>query len=201
MATPFKQAGADFVFAPWRRKGIGILRIVFGLIWGVDAWFKWQPGFISGFTDYLAGAQAGQPLVVHHWIGFWINVIGVDPSAFAYSVALGETLIALALIFGVFTNVTAVSGSIVSILIWSTAEGFGGPYTSGSTDIGAAVMYVLVFAGLLLSQAGLYLGLDRKLTTALGRFGYLASGAFRPAHPKTPTQALPPQALPPLATN
>ena len=179
MATAPQQNGEDFLFAPWRLKGIGVLRIAFGLIWGVDAWFKWQPGFISGFSDYLAGAQQNQPLLVHHWIGFWINAVGVDPTAIAYSVAVGETLIALALIFGVFTNVTAVSGSILAILIWSTAEGFGGPYKSGSTDIGAAVIYVLVFAGLLLSSSGMHLGFDRKITAALGRFGYLASGAFR----------------------
>jgi hypothetical protein len=29
-----------------RLKGMGILRIVFGLIWAVEAWFKWQPDFI-----------------------------------------------------------------------------------------------------------------------------------------------------------
>ena len=75
MATAPQQNGEDFLFAPWRLKGIGILRIAFGLIWGVDAWFKWQPGFISGFSDYLAGAQQNQPLLVHHWIGFWINAV------------------------------------------------------------------------------------------------------------------------------
>ena len=165
--------------ASWRLTGIGVLRIVFGIVWAIDAWFKWQPGFISDFSTYLSGAQQDQPTWVHHWIGFWINVVGVDPSVFAYLVAIGETAIAIALIFGVFTNLTVVFGSLLSLAIWSTAEGFGGPYTSGSTDIGAAVIYPLVFAGLFLSSAGLYLGFDRKLTRALGRFGYLASGAFR----------------------
>jgi thiosulfate dehydrogenase [quinone] large subunit len=178
MATPFKLRGEDSPPASWRLNGIGVLRIVFGLIWGVDAWFKWQPGFISGFSDYLSGAQADQPLVVHHWIGFMINVIGIDPTAFAYATAVGETAIAIALLFGVFTNLTVVAGSVLSLLIWSTAEGFGGPYSSGSTDIGAAVMYVLIFAGLFLASSGLYLGYDRRLTAALGRFGFLASGSF-----------------------
>ncbi len=35
---------------------------------------------------------------------------------------------------------------------------------------------VLVFAGRFLSSAGLYYGLDRKLTPRLGRLGVLASG-------------------------
>jgi hypothetical protein len=60
----------------------------------------------------------------------------------------------------------------------SSAEGFGGPYVAGSTDIGAAIIYPLVFAGLFLSSAGPYYGVDRKVTAAPGRFGFLASGSF-----------------------
>jgi uncharacterized membrane protein YphA (DoxX/SURF4 family) len=164
--------------AIWRFKGIGILRIVFGIVWAIDAYFKWQPDFRDNFTSYLTGAQNGQPWPVHHWIQFWVSVVGVDPTVFAYAVAIGETVIALALILGAFTNLTSVIGTLLSVVIWSTAEGLGGPYQAGSTDIGAAIIYVLVFAGLFLSAAGLYFGLDRGLTSALGRFGFLASGTF-----------------------
>ncbi|HVC76507.1 MAG TPA: hypothetical protein VND96_08320 [Candidatus Micrarchaeaceae archaeon] len=162
----------------WRLKGIGLLRILFGIVWGIDAWFKWQPDFINNFTTYLNGAQDGQPWPIHHWIVFWTNTVGIDPTFFAYATAVGETAIAIALIVGAFSNLTAVVGILLSIVIWATAEGFGGPYVAGSTDIGAAIIYPLVFAGLFLSSAGLYYGVDRKLTSALGRFGYLASGAF-----------------------
>ncbi len=169
--------------AGWRLQGIGVLR-VFGLVWAIDAWFKWQPDFINNFTDYLTGAQKDQPLLVHHWIGFWINVIKVDPHVFAYLVAIGETAVALGLLLGVFSNLTNLGGVLLSFVIWSTAEGFGGPYQAGSTDIGAAIIYVLVFAGLFLSSAGLYLGLDRRLTPALGRLGILASGTWHRASAK-----------------
>jgi len=162
--------------AAWRRQGIGILRIIFGLVWAVDAWFKWQPDFVNNFMSYLMGAQDGQPQVVKSWIHFWHVIIGVDPRAFAYLTAAGETAVAVALILGVFSNLTAVAGILLSTVIWSTAEGFGGPYVAGSTDIGAAIIYVLVFAGLFLAGAGLYLGLDGRLTPALGRLGFLASG-------------------------
>lgn len=168
--------GPGLPLARWRLTGIGVLRIVFGLVWAVDAWFKWQPDFINNFTDYLTGAQADQPLLVHHWIGFWINTINVDPTAFAYLVAIGETAVAVALIVGAFTNLASLVGTLLALVIWSTAEGFGGPYEAGSTDIGAAIIYVLVFAGLVLSSSGLYLGLDRRITPALGRLGLLASG-------------------------
>ncbi len=40
-----------------------------------------------------------------------------------------------------------------SLLVWATAEGFGGPYTSGASDIGTAVIYALVFMALLALSA------------------------------------------------
>ncbi|MCL4394273.1 MAG: DoxX family membrane protein [Chloroflexi bacterium] len=163
----------------WRLNGLGLLRIVFGIIWLIDAWFKWQPEFIGKFTDFLTGALDGQPAVVQAWINLWINIVNVNPRALAYLVALGETAIAVGLIFGLFSNLTYLGGILLSLVIWSTAEGFGGPYAPGSTDIGSAVIYVLVFAGLFLTSSGLYLGLDRRLTPLLGRWGGLASGSLR----------------------
>ncbi len=84
---------------------------------------------------------------------------------------------AIGLIFGLFSTLSYIIGVLLSVVIWTTAEGFGGPYTAGSTDIGAAIIYVLVFAGLFLASAGLYWGVDRYLAPLLGRFKFLASGA------------------------
>ncbi len=131
---------------------------------------------------YLTGAQQGQPLLVHHWIGFWIDVVKIDPTALAYLVAIGETAVAVALILGAFTNPASLIGVALSLVIWSTAEGFGGPYQVGSTNIGAAIISVLVFASLFLGSAGLYLGLDRRLTGALGRLGFLAAAPIASRH-------------------
>lgn len=189
MSVQGRPQGKNSPLAAWQPNGFGVVRIVFGIVWAIDAWFKWQPDFVNGFATYLMGAQEGQPAWVHHWIGFWLNVVHIDPTVFAYLVAIGETAIALALILGVFTNLTVVGGSILSLMIWSTAEGFGGPYTSGTTDIGAAVIYPLVFAGLFLSSAGLYVGLDGKLTAALRRLGFLASGQIRRTPPAADTVA------------
>ena len=163
-------------FAAWRLQGIGLLRIIFGIVWAIDAWFKWQPDFIHKFTDYLTGAQDGQPAAVQAWISFWVKVVQVDPHLFAYIVAIGETAVAIALVFGVLSNLADVGGALLMLVVWSTAEGFGGPYAAGSTDIGAAIIYVLVFAGLFLSSAGLYLGLDRRVSRLLGPLAFLASG-------------------------
>lgn len=159
MATT--KVGEAGQLAPWRLNGIGLLRILFGIVWGIDAWFKWHRDFVNNFKDYLTSAQQDQPWAVHHWIGFWVNTIGVDPTVFAYIIAAGETAIAIALILGVFINLTSVVGVLLGVVIWSTAEGFGGPYKAGSTDVGAAIIAPWCFAGLCLSSAGLYYGFDR----------------------------------------
>jgi nitrite reductase (NO-forming) len=165
--------------ASWRVKGLGILRIVFGLVWAVDAGFKWQPDFVHTFVNYLSGALEGQPAAVQAWIHFWIDIVKVNPHFFAYLVAIGETAVAIGLIFGLLSNLTCIVGMLLEAVVWTTAEGFGGPYVAGSVDIGAAIIYVLVFASLFLTNAGLYYGVDRYLTPFLGRLGFLAAGSFR----------------------
>jgi uncharacterized membrane protein YphA (DoxX/SURF4 family) len=177
--TMDRQTNTDgATFAPWQLKGIGVLRIIFGVVWGIDAWFKWQPSFVDNLTSYITGALDGQPAAVGAYIHFWHHIVGVDPRIFAYLVAIAETVVALGLIFGVFSNLIDVSGALLCTVIWSTAEGLGGPYKAGSTDIGAAIIYVLVFAGLVFARAGLQWGLDRRLTLTLGKWGFLASGPF-----------------------
>ena len=134
-------------------KKFALLRIAFGLVWLIDAWFKWQPAFVSGFTDYLSGALEGQPHLVQAWIQLWIGIVGVNPTVFAYVVAAAETLIGLALVFGALTRWAIYGGIALALVVWTTAEGFGGPYQAGSTDIGSAAIYVLVFASLLIGRS------------------------------------------------
>ena len=125
------------------------LRIGFGLIWLIDAALKWLPGFRASYMGAIMGEADGQPGWLKPWFHFWITVQHPDATSFAYLVAVVETLIAVALIAGFARKLTYISAAIFSMLIWATAEGFGGPYTSGASDIGTAVIYAVVFAGLL----------------------------------------------------
>ena len=130
-----------------------LLRIAFGLVWAIDASFKWQSTFISGFKETVGGAIANQPQLIQAWIKLWVNIISVNPHLFAILTAVVETIIALGLIFGVATRYIIYLGIIFALLIWTTAEGFGGPYQESSTDIGAGIIYVFVFVALLLGKA------------------------------------------------
>jgi nitrite reductase (NO-forming) len=125
------------------------LRITFGVIWLIDAVLKWLPGFRTTYMSTIMGGAQGQPGWLRPWFDFWIDLQHPRVLFFAYTVALIETLIALALIFGFARKLTYISAILFSFLIWATAEGFGGPYTSGASDIGTAIIYAVVFAGLL----------------------------------------------------
>lgn len=144
-------------------RSFAILRIIFGFVWLIDATFKWSPAFINNLTDYLLEGAQGQPEIVRAWIHMWVNGVNVDPHFFAMMVACAETAIALGLIFGALTRVTLAGGIAMSLVIWTTAEGFGGPYAPGSTDIGAAIIYFIVFIALWLGKCWRHYGIDAYL--------------------------------------
>jgi thiosulfate dehydrogenase (quinone) large subunit len=164
----------------WRVRGIATLRICSGLVWIVAAWLKWQPGFISNFGSMISGVANGQPGPIQVWIKFWATIVNINPSLMARGSAVVETLIAVCLVLGIFSNLTYVVGIVYTLGIWSVAEGFGGPYTPGqSTDVGTALPYAILFGVLLCISAGRYFAVDQWLTPKLGRWGLLASASLR----------------------
>jgi len=164
----------------WQQKGIGALRIAFGLVWVVAAWLKWQPEFQNHFLDQVSGARDGQPALIQGWISLWINLVSINPLLFARIEAATETALAVLLIFGVFSNLTYIVGILLTLGIWSTAEGFGGPYQPGhSTDVGTALPYTILFAILFFISAGRYYAVDQWLTPRLGRLSFLAIGSVK----------------------
>ncbi len=164
----------------WRERGIGLLRITFGLVYIVAAILKWQPQFQNTFLTQVAVAKDGQPAPIQTWISFWANLVSGNPLLFARMEATTESALAVFLLLGIFSNLTSLVGVLLSLGIWSIPEGFGGPYIPGhSTDIGTAFPYAILFAVLLCISAGRYYGLDQWLTPRLGRFGFLASGSIR----------------------
>jgi uncharacterized membrane protein YphA (DoxX/SURF4 family) len=159
-----------------RSQAIALTRIAFGLVWAIDAYFKWQPTFANNFVSYLQETYDGQPAIIQAWLNFWINFVSVNPHLLARIVALGETGIAIGLIFGLFSNLAYAGGTLLALVIWSVPEGFGGPYTPGATDIGAGIIYVFGFLGLFLLSAGQYYGLDKIVRAKLGHWKFLSSG-------------------------
>lgn len=159
-----------------RSAAIAWTRILFGVVWAIDATFKWQPAFANNFVSYLQETYDGQPAIIQGWLNTWIKFVSINPHLFARIVALGETGIAIGLLLGLFSNLAYAAGTLLSIVIWAVPEGFGGPYTPGATDIGTGIIYVFGFLGLYLLSAGWHYGLDRIIRDKLGRWKFLSSG-------------------------
>ena len=139
--------GVPAVAEPFRRE-----RILFGLLWAFDAALKWQPYFLTHFMDQLLPAAQGQPA----WIGAYIHGIAamvqwIGPDIVAVLVAVAETLLAASLLGGWFLRYAVPLGVAYSLAVWSTAEGFGGPYGVTGTGVrgdvlGNVLIYVYLFA-------------------------------------------------------
>ena len=113
----------------------------------IDAYLKWQPGFAAHYVGYLQNAANAQPFWLAPWFNLWLRLVTPHSEFFIGMTRLIETAIAAGLLFGFARRLTYVVGALFSLLIWSTAEGFGGPYTSGATNLGPALVYALVFVG------------------------------------------------------
>lgn len=108
------------------------VRIVFGVIWGIDAWLKWQPGFRATFLPNMIATAAAEPHWLAPWFDFVLRLERPAPAMGAYLGAAVETVIAITLIVGVARRAVYVAGAIYSLLVWTTAGGFGAPYPPGS---------------------------------------------------------------------
>lgn len=129
-------------------KHVAILRIIFGVIWAVDAFFKWQPTFAQTFLDQFKNAAEGQPSWLKPWFDFWTSLISQNPHAFVIMTAIIESLIAFALLFGFARKFAYLAAALFSFLLWAVPEGFGGPYDASSDNIGTGIIYTIVFLSL-----------------------------------------------------
>lgn len=124
--------------------GAGV-RTAFGVFMAMDAYLKWQPAFASHYVGYLQNAANGQPAWLAPWFNFWLHIVARNEHFFVSATRLIETAIAIGLLLGLARRFTYLLGALFSLLIWSTAGGFGGPYTSGVTNLGPALVYAFVF--------------------------------------------------------
>ena len=125
------------------------VRLLFGVIWAIDAFMKWLPGYRHTYLSALKQTAQGQPSWLHGWFHLWISLQSGAPTLFAILTGLMETTLALVLLLGVARRLGYTVGLVYALLVWSVGEGFGGPYVSGSTDVGTGIIYAVVFLMLL----------------------------------------------------
>ncbi|UFS59573.1 hypothetical protein [Subtercola endophyticus] len=179
--TPATALPRSGVFSIRWLHGAAIVRILFGVLWAIDAVFKWLPGFINGQTlgDELGAYEKVDTPIIHQYLVFVNSVGTANPPAFAIFIAIVETLVAIALITGTFSNVAFLGSALLSFGIWSGAEGFHLPWTrSGMTDLGPSVGYIFASLALFFAAAGSTWAVDSWLRPRLGRLRFLAAPAL-----------------------
>lgn len=129
------------------------MRVIFGLVWGIDGALKFQPGLSDSIVDLINKSGQGQPAWLMPWFNFWSATVGTNPGLYVTTIGGSELALSLALIFGFLRKITYTAGFFLSLVIWSVPEGFGGPYGPGSTDIGTGIIYSFVFLLLLIVNA------------------------------------------------
>lgn len=137
------------------------LQVLFGLLWAFDAVWKWAPFFLHHPQSYLIQSEAGQPAWIVAYIQFFVHVIEwVGPITFGIVAALAESVIALGLLSGRGMRWILPFGFIYSLGVWTTAEGWGGPYGDvtgvGGDVLGTTIIYGLVFLYLMVMFAPRY---------------------------------------------
>lgn len=164
VAVPMPIAlGTRWARATRRIAAIALLRIAFGVIWAVDASLKWQPAYQANFSQIISGVAVGQPGLLSWWFAAWQLIFSGRAPIFAVLTATTEGYLAFALITGFARKLTYSLGIAYGLFLWSVAEGFGRPYAPGTnTDVGAAIVYSLVFWALLLVDAG-HMSVDRLI--------------------------------------
>ncbi|TAN29509.1 MAG: c-type cytochrome [Castellaniella sp.] len=133
----------------WPAMASSALRVAFGIIWVINAAFTWTDQFAAHYVGYLHNAAQGQPAWSAFWFNNWIAIVTPNAGLFIWLTRIIETALALALVLGFARKTVYVAGALFSLLVWSTAEGFGGPYAVGASNMGIGIGYVLIFIALI----------------------------------------------------
>jgi len=144
-----------------------IVRLYVGYEWLIAGWAKVQnPAWFgssagSALTGFLKGALAkatGEHPDVQGWYaGFLQNVVLPNASVWSNLVAVGEVLVGIALILGIFTGIAALFGSFMNFNY----------LLAGTVSTNPVLLFLATFLVLAWKTAG-WIGLDHWLLTLLG---------------------------------
>ena len=116
----------------WPPAAAAAVRAAFGILWAIAAFLAWRAAFAVNYVGYLQNASHGQPVWLGPWFNFWLALVTPNAAIFVWATRIVETLLAVGLLAGLARKWTYILGALFSLLIWATAEGFGGPYAAGA---------------------------------------------------------------------
>jgi thiosulfate dehydrogenase [quinone] large subunit len=159
---------ARFLFGDVRMSWLWlIVRLYVGYEWIIAGWAKVQnPAWFgssagSALAGFLKGAlakSAGDHPDVQGWYATFLqNVVLPNASVWSNVVAVGELLVGIALILGIFTGIAALFGSFMNFNY----------LLAGTVSTNPILLFLAIFIILAWKTAG-WIGLDRWLLPLLG---------------------------------
>ncbi|MEV0847936.1 DoxX family protein [Streptomyces sp. NPDC049954] len=119
---------------------LGVTFVYAGLDKLTDSAFLSSSG-AGSLGDLMRGARdnAGVPALV--------DLALKSPAGFGYAIAIGELLVGLGALFGVYARVAAVGGALISLSLWLTVSWNASPYYYGNDLVYLMAWLPLVLAG------------------------------------------------------
>ena len=130
-----------------------VFRVLFGVVWLIDGYLKFQNDFVGQFPGIVQTAQSNAPGWLQGWYAFWAAQATANPAGIVDTTGALELALGIALVFGLGRKLAYAGGTALSLLIWAVPEGFGGSYGPGTTDVGVGVVYAMLFLGLAILNA------------------------------------------------
>jgi thiosulfate dehydrogenase [quinone] large subunit len=122
-------------------------------------WFGDKAGVaITGFVNGALAKTAGDHPEVQGWYASFLqNVVLANPKLWSYLITIGETLVGIALILGIFTGIAAFFGSFMNV-----------NYLLAGTVSTNPILFILAMFLVLAWKTAGWWGLDRFILPALG---------------------------------
>jgi thiosulfate dehydrogenase [quinone] large subunit len=129
-------------------------------LWGVESAAFWGTGLgVKGFAEGAIASSKGAHAAVSYgwWVAFLRDVVVPNYHLIARAVAIGEFLVGLALILGLFTGIAAFAGIVLNFTY----------VFSGAVSTNPVFIILGIFLVLAWRNAG-YFGIDGLLLPRLG---------------------------------
>src|SRR5207249_10110324 len=82
------------------------IRVVFGIVWGIDGALKFQPGVAQSLSGMISDAAQGQPDWLALWFNFWSQAVSSNPEFFTSTLGLFDLAISFVLLTRLFMMIS-----------------------------------------------------------------------------------------------
>ena len=115
---------ATYGTSPLVLRAMATLRIYVGLLWLAYGTSKLEPNWVGGKLEFLQAVKSCLPATAPPFRAFLEHVVIPNQALFGQMIAFGETVVGVALVFGVVAKVAAAGGMFLSLNYFVATGGY-----------------------------------------------------------------------------